>query len=295
MTESRFNNFNEFLQRINLTERVSDSGIFVIDINEIAEEALEEFSMYRNEFYEMNLINGMKNFRFAIDGAFYEPNGKPSFYFIAPNQLQSFEVLGDDELATGYIVYIEKDLLRKIEKTYAINFFKREYQSFYQVSEEDYQKTISWADLLNKESQSNDSAKGQILENLLIILLMKMKEVTTEEPSPILSRPNEIIAALYALIDQKNKIPKVADCASELALTPKQLNAVTKKVLGKTANDVIKDHYNEQAKALLIQSASSIKEIALNLGFEEVSNFSRFFKGMNQISPASYRQQKGVN
>ena len=87
----------------------------------------------------------------------------------------------------------------------------------------------------------------------------------------------------------------MSECASELALTPKKLNTITQQVLGKSANEVIKTQFDDKAKALLIQSELSIKEIAQELGFEEASNFSRFFKGINKISPVFYREQKGSN
>lgn len=295
MIEKRFEDFNEFLKRINLTDRISDSGIFILDVNDISEKILKEFFMYRNEFYEMNLFNGLKNFRYAIDGTLYETNGEPALFFAAPNQLQSFEMLGEPESATGYLIYIQKSSFRQIEKNCGIYYFKREYKSYYQISEQDYQRIIFWANLMYNEGKSASEFKSKCLVNLLIILLLKIKEMVHEELSLLYGRPQEIIGNLIDFIDKCPSLPKVSECASNLALTPKQLNALTKRVLDKTANEVIKTQFNEKARALLIQSELSVKEIAQKLGFEEVSNFSRFFKRINKVSPIFYRQQKGVN
>ena len=182
-----------------------------------------------------------------------------------------------------------------MKKRTGIHFFKREYKPYYQTSDQDYQNIIFWADLMYRESISTSELKSKILQNLLATLLLKIKEVVHEEVYLLQSRPQEIIGNFINLIDDSPSLPKVSECASELALTPKQLNAITKQVLDKTANEVIKNQFNEKAKALLLQSELSIKEIAQNLGFKEVSNFSRFFKSINKVSPNFYREQKGAN
>lgn len=298
MIEKRFNNFQEFLKTINLTDYVSESEIFILNVKEVSRSALREFFMYRNEFYEINLFKGVYDFRYAIDGTFYEPNGEPTLFFAAPDQLQSYEVMREYESyesVTGFLIYIHKNSFRQVEKSTKIHFFKREYKPYYTVLEQDYHKIMYWADLMHRESRSATAFKSQTLLNLLIILLLKTKEVVHEELSPLYGRPQEIIANFIDLIDKSHRMPKVSACASELALTPKKLNAITQQVLGKSANEVIKTQFDDKAKALLIQSELSIKEIAQELGFEEASNFSRFFKGINKISPVFYREQKGSN
>ena len=295
MSEQKFNKFTEFLQRIYLTDRIPDSSIFVLNLNEVSKAVLMGFSMYKNEFYEMNLFNGVNNYRYAIDGAIYEANGKPTLLFACPNQLQSYEVLEVPKSATGYLIYIQKSCFKQIEKRTGVHFFKRECKPHYQTSEQDYQNIIFWADLMHRESILTSELKSQILQNLLATLLLKIKEVVHEEFYLLQSRPQEIIGNFINLVDHSPSLPKVSECASELSLTPKQLNAITKQVLDKTANEVIKGQFNEKAKALLLQSGLSVKEIAQNLGFKEVSNFSRFFKRLNKVSPNLFREQKGAD
>lgn len=292
MDEKRFNEFTEFLKRIAITSRISDSEIFVLNSSEISGPALKGFSGYRNEFYEINLFTNLKGFRYAIDGGLYETNGEPTIFFICPNQLQSYELLGEYKSASGFLIYIQKSSFKHIEKSTGIHFFKREYKPYYTVSEQDYQQIAFWANLMYKESKGTSAFKSQKLLNLLIVFLLKVKEIIHEELSPFYNRPQGIIGEFIELIDKSASIPKVSQCASDLALTPKQLNVLTKQVLGKTANEVIKTQFNDKAKAFLIQSQMSVKEIAQQLGFKEVSNFSRFFKGMNKVSPIIFREQK---
>ena len=44
-----------------------------------------------------------------------------------------------------------------------------------------------------------------------------------------------------------------------------------------------------EAKRLLVYSDKSIKEIAYEIGFEDIQSFSRFFKGKENKSPSEYR------
>ena len=153
MNEKRFKDFTEFLKKINLSDRISDTGILILDLKEVSEMTLREFSMYRNEFYEMNMFKGLKDFRYAIDGTIYKPDEKPILFFVAPNQLQSYEFLNDDTTASGYLIYIRKSFFKQIERISGIHYFKREYESSYQVPEEDYQRLLYWADLMYNESK----------------------------------------------------------------------------------------------------------------------------------------------
>ena len=79
--------------------------------------------------------------------------------------------------------------------------------------------------------------------------------------------------------------------ADQMALTPKQLNKLTKSVLNKTTLRVIQAATVTRAKALILQSNYTLTEIAYHLGFYELSNFSRLFKRIVGQSPKQYREQ----
>jgi len=81
-----------------------------------------------------------------------------------------------------------------------------------------------------------------------------------------------------------------ADYAKLLNVTVKTLNRVAKQHLGKTVGDTISDRIIMQAKHELYLSDKPIKQIALDLGFHDVTYFSRFFKVRTNISPDVYRK-----
>ncbi len=84
---------------------------------------------------------------------------------------------------------------------------------------------------------------------------------------------------------------KTSDYAERLHITPKYLNQVVKSLLGQTAKEVIQEKIVLNAKRELRYSAKSVKEIALELGFEDPLYFSHFFKTCTGQSPTSFRSE----
>jgi AraC family transcriptional activator of pobA len=78
--------------------------------------------------------------------------------------------------------------------------------------------------------------------------------------------------------------------AEKLNIHPNHLNAVSKRVTNKTAKQIIHEALIIMAKSLLLQSDTSIKEIAFRLGFEEPAHFSNLFKKNTGFTPAQFRQ-----
>jgi AraC-like DNA-binding protein len=58
---------------------------------------------------------------------------------------------------------------------------------------------------------------------------------------------------------------------------------------GNSAKDHIHSYLIEKAKTTLLNSNSSISEIAFGLGFEYPQHFSKLFKGKVGLSPTEYR------
>lgn len=77
--------------------------------------------------------------------------------------------------------------------------------------------------------------------------------------------------------------------ANKLDISIKQLNILVKERYGKTVSGLIQDRLLLAAKRNLILSHDSVKTIAYQLGFEDPSYFSRFFRRYMGCSPNQYR------
>jgi len=104
-------------------------------------------------------------------------------------------------------------------------------------------------------------------------------------------KPHPLIANYLKLIDEyykKNK--KVSFYADKLNITANYLNILCKKNTHNSANTLIQNRITLEAKRLLQISKLSIKEIAFDLGFEDLAYFSNFFKNHTGSSPRAFRE-----
>ena len=76
--------------------------------------------------------------------------------------------------------------------------------------------------------------------------------------------------------------------ADKLAITYKHLNTICKELVNKTAKKVIDDYIILQAKRSLINSSLKSTELAYKLGFEDPTNFTKYFKKNTGLTPNSF-------
>ncbi len=79
--------------------------------------------------------------------------------------------------------------------------------------------------------------------------------------------------------------------ADHLNITSKRLNQILKQKIDRTIRQCIHERLVAEAKHQLIISELTIKEIATELGFEDHSYFSRFFKKMTGQTPEMFQKK----
>lgn len=84
---------------------------------------------------------------------------------------------------------------------------------------------------------------------------------------------------------------KVSEYAEQLNISPDYLNNVIKSGIGKTAKELIQQRIILEAKRFGLHTQLSTKEIAYQLGFDDPSHFSRFFKNTEGNSFADFRNE----
>lgn len=82
----------------------------------------------------------------------------------------------------------------------------------------------------------------------------------------------------------------VASYAEKLCVTPKYLSAVCKEISGNTASGIINKYVIKDVLYLLKKSDKSIKEIANELDFPNLSFFGKYVKRYTGLSPKQYRE-----
>ena len=85
--------------------------------------------------------------------------------------------------------------------------------------------------------------------------------------------------------------PSMAACASELGITPTQLNRACQQVLGHNALGVLHARLLLEAQRELAYTTMSVKQIAFGLGFADAGYFTRFFQRHAGCPPSAWRSE----
>lgn len=136
-----------------------------------------------------------------------------------------------------------------------------------------------------KKPIRNEIAKSYFKILLLELFQLREKENILLENS---SHLDSFIKFQQLLRDNFTKEKKVKFYASQLNITPKKLNLITQEIIKVPAKEFITSYVILEAKKYLKCSDLSSKEVAYQLGFDEPTNFTKFFKKHTQILPSEF-------
>jgi len=155
---------------------------------------------------------------------------------------------------------------------------------------------------INKEYLSNSPYRNRLIGNLFVVLLLKIKEYFWKDYNPIYegNRSSQIVKEFKRTLEKHYRdlsnglveyAYRVQDYADAQSLHPNYLSNVIKIKTGKAIGTWISEKTIAEAKALLQNSSTSIKEIAFRLGFSEANHFSNYFKKHTGTTPVLHRRQ----
>jgi AraC-like DNA-binding protein len=139
----------------------------------------------------------------------------------------------------------------------------------------------------------NDENTFQILHNLVFTLLLCAERAYRKKALvEIKQGPDLEIALLFRdLVDKHfSHARSVAFYADNLSLTEKRLQKSTAAVFGKSPKAFLDERTVLEAKRLLLHSRANTKEIAYDLGFDEPTNFTKYFRKHTGKTPIEFRQ-----
>ncbi len=152
----------------------------------------------------------------------------------------------------------------------------------------------TYFNILEKEYlHSTDNVKYLILHNILnAFLLQSEREMHKQGFQELKSSAN-----LDYLILFKEKLEKtfrkersVKNYASALNISEKRLHKATSSLLDKTPKTIIDERVILEAKRLLSHGYQSIKEISYELGYDEPTNFIKYFRRYTNMTPSEFRE-----
>ena len=220
--------------------------------------------------------------------------------FLNQNATQEIEAASRDDIAVNFIIlpqfFNEIFTMLKEEDNALRNFIigcltgngsRSNYLYF------DTQGNIPIQNLLENliwnllEDEPNRRSINQLTMGLLFINLINHSDRIRISDS---SFEQDITLKALTYIDTHYMDARLSDFASDNRIDVYTLSRIIKKQTGSTFKKLLENKRLNQACFLLNNTPLTIDEIALNIGYENISFFYKLFKRTYQISPKDYRK-----
>ncbi|MEQ9102718.1 MAG: helix-turn-helix transcriptional regulator [Imperialibacter sp.] len=247
-------------------------------------------SLHRHNFFFVLAVSQGEGVH-EIDFTPYQVSGR-SVFFLRPGQVHRLQLkMG----STGYLMEFDQEFCGSKDQAAAQRLRKASGKNFCQLEASRFEKLNSILANIFEEYTSKQDGYLDIIKASLEILCI---EYNRQSPAPnqltnngnlyMQERFEELLALLEAHISQVKQASQYADM---LNLSPYQLNAITKASVGKTVTNLIDDQVILESKRYLLATPNQVKDIAWDLGYEDVSYFIRFFKKRTGMSPDAFRKK----
>ncbi len=146
------------------------------------------------------------------------------------------------------------------------------------------------AELKNKSEINHHGILKSYLHNFLLLADREKRKLNFSE---IKKGADFDYSFLFkGLLDKHfSRLKSVKGYAGKLNISEKRLNLATSKILGKSPKEMIDERVLLEAKRLLVHGSSTIKEIGFQLGFEEPTNFIKYFRKHTVTTPLEFREK----
>ena len=164
---------------------------------------------------------------------------------------------------------------------------------FVKLNDQAQQKLQLLSDVFIDEFKTSDSIQNEMLLVLLKRLIIYVTRLARLGYAPVKKLQDErfhIIRKFNLLVEANFKSEhSVSFYAEQLCKAPKTLSNLFAIFNQKAPSQIIQERIIVEAKRLLCYTDRSIKHITFELGFEDVSYFSNFFKKNTGVSPSDFR------
>jgi len=245
------------------------------------------------KFFVILLITEGQGYH-TIDFTDYQYN-EGTVLLIRKDQLHKFF---KSPTVKGYLIVFTEDFiishLNEMQASKSLQLFN-EVLNFPKIDLRKHDDQLKYIVGLIEEVQSeyelNDNYSSGITRSILHILVTKLFRIKSSEKPPEVSKKYISEFLTFQSLVEQNCLNqrKVKYYAGELGCTTKTLNNVAQSVLKKSAKTFIDEVAVMHIKRLLLGTNMPIKEIAFNSGFDDPSNFFRYFKKFAKVTPEAFR------
>ncbi|GHN00661.1 transcriptional regulator [Cytophagales bacterium WSM2-2] len=146
---------------------------------------------------------------------------------------------------------------------------------------------------LNEELQTNDQFQADVLEIMIKRLLIFCSGLLRTQHHQKETSFRGVIGEFYHQVELNfRNLHMVNDYAKILNKSPKTLSGIFSSSKHKSPSQIIQERILLQARRLLLQTDMPVKEVAYEVGYEDIQSFSRFFKSKVGVGPREFRHSE---
>jgi len=177
-------------------------------------------------------------------------------------------------------------------------FFGPSPTMFVSLDADDTEKLKKLQELFEEEYESEEDIKGEMLRMLLVRLIIQTTRLAKKQyckSDAITENKFYLIRQFSVLVEiHYKKEHQVQYYAGLLNKSPKTIANIFSLYSKKTPLQIIQERIITEAKRLFYYTDKSVKEIADELGFEEVAHFSKFFKNCTNQTPSDIKKSLNI-
>ena len=263
----------------------------------VHKESSESFrNIFSDSMYHIFLFNGSG--KIIVDFVEYEFDGRTVFF---SSPFQNIQILSENQF--------EVEILNFHSDFYCIEYHKKEvacngllFNNIYlfphfSLHEEVYREISNYFSKI-QEADYHEDFSGSVLQSYLQLILA----ISSREK-------NKLLFDKELIKDDFNDLKSFQNLVEEHFLSEKSLsfyadllhvtsNTLSKKIkskFNKTPSQIIQERVILEAKKQIHLTRKSIKEIAIELKFNDEFHFSKYFKKYVGISPTQFRKEAGIS
>jgi AraC-like DNA-binding protein len=238
-----------------------------------------------DDYYELIFLSEGEGFHW-IETEKYMISA-PEFYFLKPGQLHYWQFTS---IPKGYVILFRADFFDNLKETDIINLYRRLTDKFRVPVPDNYNPEAILNELL-KEYSETTAYSTHIIHGYLRALFAKMLQL-----AEIQSKESNVPVTTFErfqdlLVKECPRLHKVNGFADLLNTTPQNLNAACRKHSGRSAGELINSQLLLEAKRYILHTENTINEVAFTLSFNDPSNFVKFFKKHENLTPVQFREK----
>lgn len=229
---------------------------------------------------------------------FHEYKIEPrSIFFVSPGQVH--QVITDPD-PTGLVILFTLEFLQmnSIHEEFISNlrlFRNSDETPPLPLKEHIFLRLMTFSDAMTNALKSTDKMKFETIGAYLKLFLIECNGACSlfpESNTQNIEVGRSLVQRFKGLVEKHfTEWHQVQDYAEELNVSPGYLNEVISSSIQRPAKEYIQNRLILETKRLSIFTSKSNKEIGFELGFEDPSHFSKFFKTFTGISVGEFREE----